>query len=61
MKVISNLIRKFINKKEGYRWGSPVSGILAELKPRKLEKIIRKFKNVIVHWFKYVDDIFVII
>ena len=41
---------------------SPVLGILAELKFRKLEEIIiRKLKNIIVHWFRYVDDIFAII
>ena len=42
--------------------GSPVSGILVELKLRKLEEIIRsKFKSIIVHWFRHVDDIFAII
>ena len=38
--------------------GPPVSGILAESKLWKLEEIIRKFKSIIVHWFRYIDDIF---
>ena len=41
---------------------SPISIILAGLKLRKLEEIKRrKFKNIIVHWFRYVEDIFALI
>ena len=41
---------------------SLVSRILAEIKLRKLEEITRrKFNNIKVHWFRYIDDIFAII
>ena len=41
--------------------GSLISGILAEIKLRKLEKTISKFESTIIHWFRYIDDIFAIV
>ena len=41
---------------------SSISGILGELKLRKLEEIINiKFKNRIRIWLRHIDDIFAFI
>ena len=42
--------------------GSPISGLLAEMKLRIMEKKIpHKFKNEIKFWFRYVDDIIAVL
>ncbi|XP_067133564.1 uncharacterized protein [Centruroides vittatus] len=45
----------------GVPMGSPISGLLCELVVSRLEvKVLRSFKNSIVYYKRYVDDIFII-
>ena len=42
--------------------GSPISGILAEIKLRILEEQIKiKYRDEIKYWFRYIDDIFTVL
>ena len=42
--------------------GSPIGGIIAELKLRLIEsKICEKFRNKIKLWLRYVDNIYAVI
>ena len=46
----------FYRQKKGLPMGSPISGILAEMKFRILEKQIKiKCRVEIKYWFRYVD------
>ncbi|XP_067121286.1 uncharacterized protein [Centruroides vittatus] len=48
-------------QKRGVPMGSPLSGILCELVVRRLERrVLRDFKEDIIHFCRYVDDIFIL-
>ena len=54
--IFDNIICR---QKKGLPMGSPISGILAEMKMRILQEQIKtKYKKEIKYWFRYVDYIF---
>ncbi|XP_023237766.1 uncharacterized protein LOC111636698 [Centruroides sculpturatus] len=52
---------RIYRQKRGVPMGSPLSGILCELVVRRLERgVVRNFKEDVIHFVRYVDDIFIL-
>ena len=52
----------FYRQRKGLPMGSPISGIWAEMKLRKLDEQIKiKHRDKIKYWFRYIDDIFAVL
>ncbi|XP_067118515.1 uncharacterized protein [Centruroides vittatus] len=52
---------RIYRQKRGVPMGSPLSGILCELVVRRLEReALQTFKEDIIHFIRYVDDIFIL-